>query len=91
MKSQIIKMGGKEYTLQDISNKDKIFFQEISVGKSPLTKMYAYMLNNIIVKPQGLTIEDLDISELGALLLHTQDFLDCSPTKATEVVIEVIE
>jgi len=95
MRRQAITIGEHELLLQDISNREKMRFQELYKERKGIEKVFDYILKNIIVKPQGLTLENFEISELNVLIEYIPDFLgytkDATVLEVIPVTIDVIE
>ena len=90
MEKQKIKLGSKELILQQIDVKNKLEFSQLMVngfGDLNLVGSIEYILNHIVVSPQGLTIEDFKFNEIQALFQHVKDFLDL---EGQDVTIQIL-
>ena len=91
MKKQKIKIGEKEFVVQDISTKDKLILQQTMVdgyGGIHLVEAMEYILNFVIVVPQGLIIDDFKFDEIQVLFEFVKEFLGL---EGKQIKIELIE
>lgn len=91
MNQQKIKLGKHTLTLQDISTKHKIMFQQELVdahGKLNIVGAIDYILKYVVVQPQGLTLDDFSFAEASSLLNYTKDFLDLEGKEIEIVIVE---
>lgn len=92
LKQQKIKLGNRQLTLQTLETRDVLEFQSTIVnvksGQMDLIKATEYILSNVVVEPQGLTIEDFEPYEITALYEYCESFLDL---KEREVIIQEID
>lgn len=92
IRQQKIKLGKKELTLQSLDTKSTLEFQStilnMKTGQLDLVKATLYILKNVIVKPQGLTVEDFEPYEINALYNYCESFLGL---EEQQVIIQEIE
>lgn len=91
MKQQKIKLGTREITVQDISTKDKLILQQTMIdghGQIHLVEAMEYILNYVVIQPQGLIIDNFAFDEIQVLFEYIKEFLGL---EGKQIKIEVLE